>query len=185
MMEDLAMHLLEILVNSVSAGAKKIILKMIESTKRDVIEMSIEDDGKGMDQKQAEEFVNPFRTSRTTRSIGLGLSFLKGLADQCHGSFSIQSQKGVGTKVNCSVQRSFIDTPPIGDMGQTLMSVIQANENIHLVFVYELDGQQFLFDTDEIHKQLEGVSLLEPNILLWIHDYINTGIASLSKEERI
>jgi anti-sigma regulatory factor (Ser/Thr protein kinase) len=183
MMEDLAMHLLEILINSVSAGAKNIILKVFEKTDEDTIEMIVKDDGKGMDQADAERFVDPFHTTRTTRSIGLGLSFLKGLADMCHGSFSIQSQKGVGTEIHCSVQRSFIDTPPIGDMGQTIMSVIQANENIHLRFEYALDKKEFVFDTEDIKKQLEGVSLLEPDILLWIHDYINSGITSLSKEE--
>jgi anti-sigma regulatory factor (Ser/Thr protein kinase) len=183
MMEDLAMHLLEILVNSVSAGAKHILLTIFEKTQEDTIEMCVKDDGKGMDQADAERFVDPFRTTRTTRSIGLGLSFLKGLSDTCNGSFSIQSQKGVGTEVHCSVQRSFIDTPPIGDIGQTIMSVIQANENISLRFEYAIDDQKFIFDTDEVRQQLDGVSLLEPDILLWIHDYVNNGVTSLSKEE--
>lgn len=183
MMEDIAMHLLEILVNSVSAGAKHILLTIFEKTREDTIEMEVKDDGRGMDQKDAEKFVDPFRTTRTTRSIGLGLSFLKGLADTCNGTFDIQSEKGVGTDIHCSVQRSFIDTPPLGDIGQTLMSVIQANENISLRFVYRMDDEEFIFDTDEVRKQLEGVSLLEPDILLWIHDYIDKGVTSLSKEE--
>lgn len=183
MMEDLAMHLLEILINSVSAGAKHILLTIFEDTQKDTIVMCVKDDGKGMNQEDAERFVDPFRTTRTTRSIGLGLSFLKGLSDTCNGTFAIKSQKGVGTEVHCSVQRSFIDTPPIGDIGQTIMSVVQANENISLRFEYALDGQTFIFDTDEIRKQLDGVSLLEPDILLWIHDYVNNGVTSLSKEE--
>ena len=51
MMEDLAMHILEILMNSIKAGAKLITLKIRDSFNDDVIAFSIEDDGKGMDEE--------------------------------------------------------------------------------------------------------------------------------------
>ena len=45
MMEDLAMHLLEILMNSVKAGAGTLTLKIYDSWLDNVIRMTIIDDG--------------------------------------------------------------------------------------------------------------------------------------------
>ena len=42
--------------------------------------------------------------------------------------------------------------------------------------IYETDSDQFVFKSSEIREMLEGVSLLEPEILLWIKEYINEGI---------
>ena len=68
-MEDLAMHILEILMNSIKAGAKLITLKIKDSLNDDIIEFSIEDDGKGMDAEMAARAADPFTTSRTTRPV--------------------------------------------------------------------------------------------------------------------
>ena len=49
---------------------------------------------------------------------------------------------------------------------------------------YKTDEDEFVFDTKEIKKELEGVSLLEPSVLLWIKDYINQNINSLKGDKR-
>ena len=75
MMEDLAMHILEILMNSIKADSTKIILRILDSFEKDIISFSIEDDGKGMDEDMVQRAADPFTTSRTTRRIGMGLAF--------------------------------------------------------------------------------------------------------------
>lgn len=182
MMEDIAMHILEILMNSVKAGATLITLKILDSFDQDVIRIIIEDNGKGMDEEMAKKAADPFTTSRTTRRIGLGLSFMKGLAETCGGAFSLESELGVGTTVTASVQKLNIDTPDIGDIGEILMESIQSNENIDYVFEYTTDKGQFHFDTMMVREELEGVSLILPEILLWIKDYINQGIEQAKEE---
>ncbi len=182
MMEDLAMHLLEILMNSIHAGAKKIIVKIINSTKHDLIFVSVLDDGKGMDEETARKAADPFHTSRKTRKVGMGLAFLKGLAEMCGGTFTLVSEPGKGTAVEATVQKSNIDTPPLGDIGEIMMDSIQANGEIEYELIYSDDDGQFTFSTNEVKEMLDGVSILEPEILLWIKDYINQGI-SKSKED--
>ena len=89
MMEDLAMHILEILMNSIKAGAKLITLKIRDSFNDDVIAFSIEDDGKGMDEEMVKKAADPFTTSRTTRRIGMGRLNLI-VAPAFQSSFSVR-----------------------------------------------------------------------------------------------
>ena len=182
-MQDLAMHILEILMNSIHACAKNIKFIVQDSLINDKIIMTVEDDGKGMTEEQVQNISSPFMTGRTTRKVGLGVAFLKGLTEQCNGEFLVESKVGVGTKVSASVQKSFIDTPPMGDLGEIMMECIQASDQIDYLFEYKTDTKEFIFDTKEIKKELDGVSLLEPSILLWIKDYINQQIDMIKEDE--
>ncbi|MBR2824765.1 MAG: ATP-binding protein [Solobacterium sp.] len=183
MMEDLAMHILEILMNSIHACAKNIKFIVQDSTINDKISMSVEDDGKGMSSEQVQKISSPFMTGRSTRKVGLGVAFLKGLTEQCNGDFLVESEVGKGTRVLASVQKSFIDTPPMGNLGEIIMECIQANEEIDYIFHYMTDTNEFVFNTKEIKKELDGVSILEPSILLWIKDYVNQQVNMIKEDE--
>lgn len=176
MMEDLAMHILEILMNSIGAKAGRILLKIRESVKDNIIEIIVTDNGSGMSEEMVKTVADPFTTTRKTRKIGMGVAFMKGLTEQCGGTFGITSRPGEGTEVKASIVRDHIDAPPTGDLGQMMMYAIQADETIDFEMIYETDSDQFVFKSSEIREMLEGVSLLEPEILLWIKEYINEGI---------
>ena len=169
-------------MNSIGAGASKILLKIKNSYKEDVIDIVVEDDGKGMSEETAKKAASPFSTSRTTRKIGMGLAFLKGLCDTCNGKFEIESEEGVGTKVKASIQKSHIDTPEIGDLGEISMDILQGNEDLNYTLEYNSDVGSFIFSLEEIKQELGGVSINEPEILLWIKDYINQGIGQAEEE---
>ncbi len=176
MMQDLAMQTLEILMNSVGAKADTVILRIRESEHDNRIDIEVEDNGCGMSPEMVQKVTDPFTTSRKTRKVGLGVAFMKGLTEQCNGSFDIQSTVGVGTTVRASIQKDHIDAPPMGDLGEMIMYVIQADENIDFQFYYTTDNGNFEFLSEAVKQELEGVSLLEPEILLWIKEYINEGI---------
>ncbi|MBP0969529.1 MAG: sensor histidine kinase [Oscillospiraceae bacterium] len=182
MMEDLAMHTLEILMNSVHAGARNIKLDITDSAARDELLISVLDDGKGMDEETAKRASDPFYTSRTTRKIGMGLAFFKGLAETCGGEFRLSSEPGKGTLVSASVQRSNIDTPPLGDIGEMMMETVQADGDIDYELTYVTDSSRFEFSTQEAKEMLDGVSILEPGVLLWIKEYINEGIKQVKED---
>ena len=38
---------------------------------------------------------------------------------------------------------------------------------------------EFKFDTDEIKEQLEGTPITEPDILVWIEEYINENVLNI------
>lgn len=184
MMQDCAMQILEIVMNSNHANSKFIEVHIVDSIKKNKLEFTIIDDGKGMDEETCKKVTDPFVTSRSSRKIGMGLPFMKGLTEQCNGSFEITSKLGSGTKVVASVQRDHWDTPTLGDLGEMMMFAIQANEVVDYLFTYQTDSQKFVFDSREVKQTIDGMSLLEPDILLWIKEYINQGI-QLTKEKRV
>ncbi len=182
MMEDLAMQILELLMNSIQAGASVIRLEILDSTLKDVIRIILEDNGKGMSEEFVARVTDPFTTSRKTRKVGMGVAFFKGLTEMCNGSFDIRSELGKGTVIEASVQKSFIDTPPLGDIGEMMMYCIQANEETDYILDYKTDTNEFNFRSAEVRELLEGVSLQEPDILLWIKGYINEGIENVKED---
>ena len=66
-MRELALHILDIAANSVSAGAKKISILIDENLASDTLRMTVTDDGKGMDEEMVSRVTDPFVTSRTER----------------------------------------------------------------------------------------------------------------------
>ena len=184
MMQDLAMQIMEIMQNSISAHASAITLQFTDSMKDNRITFKISDNGSGMSEDTVKKITNPFITSRMTRKIGMGLAFLKQTCDQCDGSLEIVSRLQKGTAVTAVLRRDCIDTPPTGDLGELMMECIQANEKIAYRFEYRSDQGCFSFDTDSVVKELDGVSICEPNILLWIKEFVNQGIQQAKEESK-
>lgn len=172
MMQDLAMLILDIANNAIRAKATEIRIDLLNSQKEDRLELSISDNGCGMSEEMQKRVIDPFYTTRTTRKVGLGVAFFKGLADQCEGEFFLQSRENEGTCIGVRLKKSHWDTPPLGNLAETMISLIQADESIEWIYHYQSDKGEFNLETSQIKAMLEGVSLLEPEILIWIKEYI-------------
>ncbi len=175
-MEDLAMYLLDIANNAIRAMASLIEIVLINSEKRDLLLLSVKDNGEGMDDQMVEKVQDPFFTTRTTRKVGLGIPLFKQGALMANGSFKLESTPHQGTLIEASYQRSHLDTPPLGDIAESLVTIIQAGEAQTIRFHYEDDARVFDLDTDQVKEILEGVSILTPEVLLWLKTYIKEGI---------
>ncbi|MCC6146097.1 MAG: sensor histidine kinase [Anaerolineaceae bacterium] len=178
-MRELTLHLLDIAENSISAGAKNINIEVEEEIPSDCLRFSVQDDGKGMDAAMAEAITNPFVTSRTTRKVGLGIPLLKAAAEACCGSLTIESAPGKGARVEAIFKRSHIDRMPLGDLADTVMTLVIGSPEIHWRFLYQVNEKAFEFDDQPIKEQLEGVPLSEPAVLHFIREYIEEGIAEI------
>ena len=77
MMTEIALNVLDVANNSVRAGATLITICVQADTQADVMIIRIEDDGCGMTKEQTKQVTDPFFTTRTTRSVGLGVPFFK------------------------------------------------------------------------------------------------------------
>ncbi len=169
-MRELALHLLDIAENSVAANAQNITISVNENSMADRLEMSVIDDGIGMDEATVARVVDPFFTSRTTRKVGLGLPFLKQAAEACNGSMQIHSTPGKGTRVVVEFQDSHIDRMPLGDLAGTFLSLLIANPDVQWDFNYTVDGREFKFESASVTQALQGVPLSEPSILSYLHE---------------
>lgn len=181
-MRELALHILDIAENSISAGANTIRITVIENMQDDIMKILIEDDGNGMDDEMVAKITDPFITSRTTRKVGLGLPFYKAAAEACEGSFSIRSKPGVGTTVEAVFKHSHIDRMPLGDIVSTLLTLIIGTPEVHFIFEYQVDGESFIFDDEPIKQTLAGVSLSEPAVMKYIRENLQTGIENIQKK---
>jgi signal transduction histidine kinase len=142
-MEDLSLHILDIVENSIRANAKKIEIKIIEEKKRDLLTVEIIDDGKGMDKKTLRNVLDPFFTTKNTKRVGLGLSLLAQSAEESGGSIKIESKPGQGTKVKAVFGYSHIDRKPLGDVNKSLKVLIAANPDINFIYEYHKDNSNY------------------------------------------
>ena len=183
-MRELALHILDIAENSISANASEIKILVEENSTQDYLRITIEDDGKGMDAETLAKITDPFVTSRTTRKVGLGIPFFKAAAEACEGSLTIRSKPGLGTSVDVLFKHSHIDRMPLGDMIGTLMTLIIGTPDVHWIFEYRVDERQFVFDDKPIKQTLEGIPLSEPAVMKYIRQSLSEGIEETRQQEQ-
>lgn len=179
-MEELALHILDVAENSIAASARNIEIIVTESEKEDLLRIEIIDDGKGMKAEHAEKAVDPFFTSRTTRRVGLGLPLLKQAAQTANGDMKISSVSDKGTHITVTFQLSHIDRQPLGNMADTIVALIIADPNVHIVYKYERNEFKFTFDTKKIKEKLKGININSTSVISFIRQYIKENTESFS-----
>ena len=135
-MNEISLHILDILQNSIHAGASLITVIIRYDQAAGTLSISIEDNGCGMDEAYLEKVTNPFVTGRTTRRVGLGIPLFKAGAEGCGGSFEIKSQKGRGTLVSAVFITGNIDCPPLGNMTDTMVSQVISHQNVDFIYKF-------------------------------------------------
>jgi len=170
---------MDIIQNSVKANASLVELQIIEDVKADVYKLIFKDNGCGMSAEVLAKVADPFFTSRTTRKVGLGISLLKQNAEQTGGSLNIWSEEGKGTKLEVLFSHSNIDRPVLGNIAETMMLLVGANPEMDFLYKHTTPEGEYVFDTKEVKDVLEGVSLSDPNILLYLKEMINENINTI------
>ncbi len=181
-MQDISLHLLDILQNSVSAGASLIVCRFSKSC--DTLSLSVADNGKGMDEKTLQAALDPFYTSKEHRKkkVGLGIPLFAQSALLSGGSFDLQSSPGAGTKLEAVFVQSSIDALPLGDVTTTLITCIIAHPQVDFVLECEQGKELDSFDTRLIKKELDGLPLDQPEIRSFMEEVLNQQMVKL--EER-
>jgi len=171
-MTELSLYILDIVQNSITAGATCIDIGLVQ--KGSHLTFSVIDNGCGMNEEMCEKVLDPFTTSRTTRRVGLGLPFLKLAAEQTGGTLELKSELGKGTSLVAIFDTEHIDMVPLGDFAGTVFALIQGSPDIHFVIIREHDDKEYTLDTDELREMLgEDIPLNEPDVLMWISDYVS------------
>ena len=184
-MREIALHLLDLAENSVSAGARTVEITVCEDLRADRLSASIQDDGRGMDDETVKKVTDPFYTSRTTRKVGLGIPLLKGAAEECNGTLSINSQPGTGTRLDVTFQHSHIDRMPLGNLSSTFLALTVAHPDTHWIFRYTARGNvnedSFEFDDKPIKETLDDLSLSHPQVLKYLRQSLEDGLNETRK----
>lgn len=180
-MKELSLHILDIAQNSLTAGATLVELSLVEEN--GLLTVGIADNGHGMPPELLSQVTDPFTTTRTTRRIGLGLPLWKLASEQAGGQFSIVSRLHEGTTVTASFQIGHIDTPPLGDMPGTVVTLIQGSPQVDFVYRQGTPDNLFTLDTRQLRETLEHVPLDSPDVLAWISEYLVENTNTPNKED--
>lgn len=180
-MRELSLNVLDIAQNSISAGASLIKIVITEKTSENTLNIGIYDNGRGMSAEQVQSVMDPFFTTRTTRKVGMGIPLFKMAAEQTGGSFKIESEQGVGTKVDALFKTESIDFTPLGDIESTISALVCMNGDRDFIYTRIKDGKEFEFSSAEIKVVLDGVPLSEPSVMNWVEGYIREQTEDLLK----
>lgn len=180
MLEDFSAHLLDIAENSINAGATDVTLEITEDSRAHSFKFVITDNGRGMDEEILARVIDPFYTTRTTRRVGMGISFLKQVAELCGGGLNISSTPGKGTTLEVTFDTQNLDMPPIGDIPATLMVLLMGHPEINWLYVHKKDDKEYVLRSSELLEALEDIELFRtPEVGLWIRDNAKEGIEAL------
>lgn len=178
-MRELSLHILDILENSLEAGATKIWIEITEDSANNRLTINIQDNGRGMSEEILQRVGDPFFTTRTTRHVGLGIPLLRAATRRCNGDLSIRSQVGVGTQVLATFELDHIDRAPLGDMRATLLGAILSYREGDIHYRHQVDDRVFEFDTAEMRQVLGDVPLTHPQVREWLTEFLAEGFADL------
>jgi len=178
---ELSLHILDVLENSIEAGATHIELLIEEDLRSDTLRIVVRDDGRGMSEDLARQVLDPFVTTRPTRHVGLGLPLFAAAAERCNGGLSIESEPGVGTTVTAMFQYSHIDRAPLGDIATSLMAAILSRRAVDIHYKHTVDDRVFELDTKEIRSELGSVPLSHPKVRQWLESVLAEGIEGLQR----
>ncbi|RLB08304.1 MAG: ATP-binding protein [Deltaproteobacteria bacterium] len=178
-MQDLSLHILDIVENSIAAKASRVEIRIEEDPEGNRMILEIEDDGEGIPAHLLEKVVDPFFTTRSTRKIGLGLSLLEQAAQQCEGDLQVHSREGEGTLVRATFRYNHIDRKPLGDIASTLTTLIVGNPDMDFKYVHIRSDDSFVFDTVELKTELGDIPIDHPKVVRFIRDEITNGLTKL------
>jgi hypothetical protein len=151
MFDQLSLNILDIGMNSLTAGARTILVTVIESTKHDWLIIRIRDDGHGMDSPTLKRVLARNFTTKNSRKkpIGLGLALLRQSSEMCGGTFHIRSATGQGTSITASMRLSHVDRPPLGDLNGTILALCASSQAVDVQLHYRSDEGTFQFSSQE------------------------------------
>ena len=164
-MDELSLYVLDITMNSVRAGATEITVELVEEG--EWLTFRVTDNGCGMTEEQLQKLSNPFFTTRKTRKVGLGIPFLKMLAEMTGGGVEITSvhesvSADHGTTTKARFGRNHIDFIPLGDMVETVKTLIQGAPNINFTYRHKNEGGEVTLSCAEMKEVLGEIPLNEP-----------------------
>jgi hypothetical protein len=178
-MQELSMHILDIVQNSLAAGATRVDIRIREALAEDLLMIEVRDNGRGISQEVLSRVMDPFFTSRTTREVGLGLSLFKEATERTGGYLEVHSEEGKGTWVIARFHLDHFDRAPLGDMGETLGVLISGNPEVDFFYEHRVDGQIYFLETRKMREILGPVGLDDPSVLDFVRQDIQIGLKKI------
>ncbi len=139
-MEDLSLHIMDLIDNSIAARASRIKVDVREDLQADLLRSSISDNGQGMEPEAAKQALDPFFTTKQGKKAGLGLALFAQAAREAGGGVRLKSSPSRGTQVAAEFVLSHPDRKPLGDLEETIRALRTSHPEIEFRFRHRILG---------------------------------------------
>jgi hypothetical protein len=154
-LRDLSLHILDIVENSIRAGATEVKVGVIQDPACDSLELVVEDNGPGLC-VSAEQALDPFFTTKSGKRIGLGLSLLKATAEAAGGALDLDTRGPSGLRIRARLGLSHVDRLPLGDVAATLAAVVCTNPDLELCCTLRVGAEGVEIRSADVARALPG-----------------------------
>jgi anti-sigma regulatory factor (Ser/Thr protein kinase) len=178
-MLELALHIMDLVQNSLAAGATRVEIEIGEFLAEDRLTIEIRDNGRGIPEEMIARVTDPFVTSRKARGVGLGLPLLKAAAESCGGGLEVRSETGRGTSVRARFRLSHIDRAPLGNIGETMGILIAGNPAVDFFYEHRVEEEVYRLETPAMREALGEVPLSDPAVLDFVRRDIEEGLRKI------
>lgn len=139
-MRELALHILDLVENSLRAQATTIVVTVAADTRVDRLRIAIEDNGPGLS-VPANVALDPFYTTKSGKRTGLGLSLFQAAAEQAGGRMTLEKSALGGLSIVAEFGLAHVDRTPLGDLGESLAAIVLTNPAVDFRFCVSLNDE--------------------------------------------
>jgi len=179
-LRELSLHILDLIENSLRAGAGVIEVSVEEEVERDRLAILVEDDGPGL-AVPPEQALDPFYSTKPGKRTGLGLSLFRFRLEQAGGRLELGCSRLGGLAVRGEMVLSHVDRSPLGDLAATLSSVVACNPQVELRCRLRRGEQERRASSRELAEDNPGGGELA--VAREVYQHIKEGLAALRIKE--
>ena len=174
---ELTLHILDIVQNSIAAGASTAEIALEENTAEQTLCIAIKDNGRGMSQEECIRAMDPFFTTRSGREVGLGIPLFQMAAQMTGGDLTICARPEGGTELRARFFTQQTDMPPLGKLEDGILLLIVAAPEVDFVYTRTLDQKSFTLDTRAVKKALGAqVPIFHPEVIGWMRKFLESAV---------
>jgi hypothetical protein len=156
-MHDLSLYLLDIIENSVRAGATTIGVGIAVDHAANSLVMTVEDDGPGLP-VAPDEALNPFYTTKNGKKTGLGLSLFRQAAEAAGGGLTAGRSTDLGgVAVRVWMSLGDVDRPPLGDVATSILTMVATNPAVDFTVELVDGGERTSLRGSELPQRLPAL----------------------------
>jgi hypothetical protein len=166
-MEDICQHIMDLAENSVAAGAGRVEIRVVEDEPGDRLLIEMIDDGSGICAEAQAELNGPLEECKV---CGMGITLFSRACQDAGGRIRVESSPSGGTAVRGEMRLSHEDCGEVGDLGETLITLIMASPGVDWSLTHEVardNGQRgaVKLDTRDFRAEIGGAPLAHPEVI--------------------
>ena len=181
-MQDLSLHILDMIENSLRAGATAISITIEERSEENSLAIMIEDNGCGID-VPFEKATDPFYTTKKNKRIGMGLPMFRHTAETSGGRLMIEKSSLGGTMIKAVMRLRHINRRPMGDLAATLAGIVCTHPDVDMHMLLIVNGKEYTVDIAEIRKNMPSHNVSPITLSREVHKILEEGIEVLDVQK--